>query len=127
MRFRDDNTRCSTELSTAVQGKNHDGHAFVRDALKQGVGVVVENDYIASLQEDRTDQSLLAMAQCAQKGIVVVPETTLKALEDLAIHALAEYQGTVIAVTGSVGKTTCKSMVRLLQTAMLTSFSRAFS
>lgn len=93
--------------SAAVQGKNHDGHAFVRDALRQGVGVIVEEAHIASLP----DQSLLSLAQCSQKGIVVVPDT-LKALAELALNALAQYQGEVIAVTGSVGKTTCKSMVR---------------
>ena len=73
--------------------------------------MVVNKDYIASLP----DQSVLELAKGTQKGIVAVPDTTV-ALGDLAAHALSEFQGTVIAVTGSVGKTTCKGMVRSQQT-----------
>jgi UDP-N-acetylmuramyl pentapeptide synthase len=52
----------------------------------------------------------MGLAEREQKGLVVVPDTH-KALEELAVTALSDYEGEVVAVTGSVGKTTCKSMV----------------
>jgi UDP-N-acetylmuramyl pentapeptide synthase len=63
------------------------------------------------------------LAKGEQKGLVVVPDTQ-KALQELAVKALADYEGEVIAVTGSVGKTTCKSMVCDMLEHMISMFTR---
>ncbi|WP_445521372.1 UDP-N-acetylmuramoyl-tripeptide--D-alanyl-D-alanine ligase [Streptomyces sp. NEAU-174] len=82
-------------LFFAIRG-NRDGHDFVLDAVRAGAaGVVVERDV-----ED------------IPKGVTVikVPDT-LKALQDYGAAIRQTSSAQVVAVTGSVGKTTTKSMV----------------
>lgn len=100
-------------MSSVVQGKNHDGHTFVKEALQECVGVIVDRAHMGT----KAGQSLVSLAHCVHKGVVVVPDTQ-QALTELAVLALSRYQGIVIAVTGSVGKTSCKSMVRSVPDGM---------
>jgi len=82
----------------ALRGERYDGHNFAAQALEKGAaGVVVEADRIPSgLQPDRA-------------VIISVPDT-LKALGDLAAWWRHEHSVSVVAITGSVGKTTTKEM-----------------
>ena len=74
-----------------------DGHAFLADALARGAaGALVRNEASAP----------------AGASLLVVPDT-LEALWGLGRHARARFRGRVVAVTGSVGKTTTKEMLRL--------------
>ncbi|MGW1916498.1 UDP-N-acetylmuramoyl-tripeptide--D-alanyl-D-alanine ligase [Streptomyces sp. NPDC002076] len=85
----------SGSLFFAIRG-NRDGHEFVPDAVRAGAsGVVVQRDV-----EDVPD------------GVTVVrvPDT-LVALQELGAAARARSDARVVAVTGSAGKTTTKSMV----------------
>ncbi|HMA56367.1 MAG TPA: UDP-N-acetylmuramoylalanyl-D-glutamyl-2,6-diaminopimelate--D-alanyl-D-alanine ligase [Pseudolabrys sp.] len=82
----------------AIQGENRDGHDFVDTALKAGAGMAV----VAKSQRKRfADAPLL------------VVEDVLESLRALARVARARMHGRVIAVTGSVGKTTTKEALRL--------------
>lgn len=76
-----------------------DGHEFVAEALAKGAAAALVSHVPEGL--DETAPLLLV-------------EDVLTALEGLARHARARMSGRVIAVTGSVGKTTCKEMLRTL-------------
>ncbi|MGC5616120.1 UDP-N-acetylmuramoyl-tripeptide--D-alanyl-D-alanine ligase [Georgenia sp. Z1491] len=96
------------DLFVAIAGERTDGHAHVAAALAAGgVGALVTDP--ARPVADGVDPARL----------VVVPDT-VDALGDLARHSLAALRSSgrpgVVAVTGSVGKTTTKDLlVDLLQ------------
>jgi UDP-N-acetylmuramoyl-tripeptide--D-alanyl-D-alanine ligase len=78
----------------AIKGDVHDGHAFVAAALNAGAGLAV----VERAQRD---------AFPADAPLLVV-EDVLAGLVDLARAARARLAARVIAVTGSVGKTSTK-------------------
>ena len=89
------------ELFFALPGENFDGHNFISDALAKGaLGAVVEQDFCA--KED--------------KVIIKVKDTTT-ALGDLARAIRKRLCASVIAITGSNGKTTTKDMVTQILSA----------
>ncbi|RKY05069.1 UDP-N-acetylmuramoyl-tripeptide--D-alanyl-D-alanine ligase [Candidatus Poribacteria bacterium] len=91
----DSRTIRSGELFVALKGERFDGHDFVADAaLKGAIGAIV------SREVERPDRF----------PIVRVADT-LKALGDLAAYKRRLHEATVIAVTGSAGKTTVKEMI----------------
>ncbi|HLH92783.1 MAG TPA: UDP-N-acetylmuramoylalanyl-D-glutamyl-2,6-diaminopimelate--D-alanyl-D-alanine ligase [Xanthobacteraceae bacterium] len=87
------------EAFFAIKGDAHDGHGFVAAALKNGAGVAVV------AQEKRGDMP-------ADARLLVVPDV-LAGLRDLAAAARARGEGKIVAVTGSVGKTSTKEALRL--------------
>jgi UDP-N-acetylmuramoyl-tripeptide--D-alanyl-D-alanine ligase len=86
----------------AIQGENRDGHDFVASALKAGAALAV----VMHNQRGRFPGTPL----------LVVPDV-LEALRDLGRAARARSQAKVIAVTGSVGKTSTKEALRLALSA----------
>jgi UDP-N-acetylmuramoyl-tripeptide--D-alanyl-D-alanine ligase len=83
------------EIYIAIKGAVHDGHDFVEKAVEAGAaGLIVEREFpmFGNLPQ------------------MVVPDA-MKALHDLAVGARKEWGGTVIGITGSVGKTTVKEMI----------------
>lgn len=83
------------ELFFALRG-NRDGHDFVLDAIRAGAGgVVVERE----------------MPGIPAGTAVVKVTDTLEALQSLGAATRARSDATIIAVTGSAGKTTTKSML----------------
>lgn len=84
-------------LFVALPGETTDGHRFIAAALDQGAaGVLAESDRIA--EADR-----------ARQGVVLVQDT-LKALGMLGAWHRSRLRVWVLAVTGSVGKTTTKDL-----------------
>jgi len=83
----------------AIKGDNRDGHDFVEVALKAGAGVAVV------ARDKRT--------QFATDAPLLIVADVLGALSDLARAARARSPAKVIAVTGSVGKTSTKEALRL--------------
>ena len=80
----------------ALSGERFDGHAYVEAALEQGAaGCVVS----------REPESLLP-----GKFYVLVQDTR-RALGDLAHYYRKKFDVRVVGITGSVGKTTCRTMV----------------
>jgi UDP-N-acetylmuramoyl-tripeptide--D-alanyl-D-alanine ligase len=96
----DTRTLKAGEAFFAIQGENRDGHDFVEAALKAGAGLAV----VA-----RAKQS--AMPKDAP---LLVVGDVLEALNDLAKAARARADAKIVAVTGSVGKTGTKEMLRLV-------------
>lgn len=97
----DSRTVRAGELFFAIVGPRHDGHEFVGQAFASGAsGVVVS---------DRTAVSAVPEGRCA----VLVADTT-RALGDLAADVRKGRDSLVMAITGSVGKTTTKDLAALL-------------
>jgi UDP-N-acetylmuramoyl-tripeptide--D-alanyl-D-alanine ligase len=88
------------DLFVALRGENGDGHRFVADALAKGAaGAMVHQDVPGATQLLRVDDTLAALAR-------------------LGGYARARFAGSVVAVTGSVGKTTTKEMLRCALSAL---------
>ncbi|MGL9725313.1 MAG: UDP-N-acetylmuramoyl-tripeptide--D-alanyl-D-alanine ligase [Wolbachia sp.] len=88
------------DLFIALKGKSFDGHDFLYEAFLKGAvaAVVSENKY--------------------ENFPLIIVQDTLKALHNMALYYIknALVSAKVIAITGSVGKTTTKDM---LHTALL--------
>jgi UDP-N-acetylmuramoyl-tripeptide--D-alanyl-D-alanine ligase len=82
------------EAYFAIKGAVHDGHDFVAAALKAGAALAV----VEKAQADKF----------ASDGPLLVVDDVLAALVDLAHASRLRLQAQVIAVTGSVGKTSTK-------------------
>jgi UDP-N-acetylmuramoyl-tripeptide--D-alanyl-D-alanine ligase len=82
----------------AIQGERLDGHQFISSALQTARGAVV---------------SQVPEGVPADKGLVRVADTT-EALQELARQIRARFPFTLIAITGSAGKTTTKEMIATL-------------
>ncbi len=92
------------ELFVAVRGERSDGHMYLRDAIRSGAaGVLVES--LSNLPEEIQQQ--LEQLEIA----TVVVEDTRLALQDYASFILHQWHPIVIAVTGSVGKTSTKEAI----------------
>src|SRR5579884_4468329 len=94
------------ELFVAVRGERRDGHDYLGDAVKRGAaGLLLEARYMNALSEE-------AQLAIQQAGIaVVVVEDTRIALQQYARFILERWHPTVIAVTGSTGKTSTKEAI----------------
>jgi len=88
------------DIFVALSGENTDGHNYVSEALKRGASCAIIskdiNENIATLKVS----------------------DTLTAIDDLAIYRRNQTQAKMIAVTGSVGKTTTKEMLKLAFSAL---------
>ena len=88
------------DLFVALRGARVDAHRFIPEALRNGAAGVVVSDPAATR----------AVAQ--QHGVlaITVGDTT-RALQDMARHIRRRSGTRVVAITGSVGKTTTKENV----------------
>ena len=94
------------ELFVAVRGERGNGHDYLLDAVQRGAtGLLVEGRYITSMPEQL--QATLAETQVA----TIVVEDTRIALQEYAHYILGLWHPTVIAVTGSTGKTSTKEAI----------------
>lgn len=84
-------------LFFAIRGEAQDGHAYVRMAIEKGAAAAV-------IERARA-------AEFAGLPVVLV-EDTLRAMEALGRAGRARLKGCAIAVTGSVGKTSTKEMLK---------------
>ena len=94
----DSRTNKPGEAYFAIKGDVHDGHDFVDAALKAGAALAV----VEAAQR----------AKFASDAPLLVVDDVLDGLRDLARAARARLKGQVIAVTGSVGKTSTKEALR---------------
>ncbi len=94
------------ELFVAVRGERGDGHDYLLDAIRQGAsGLLIEGQALEALPDQQ-------LAELAHAGVttVVVRDTRL-ALQHYARAILKRWHPTVIAVGGSVGKTSTKEAI----------------
>ena len=87
------------DLFIAIRGENHDGHDHIAAALAAG--------------------AVVAISEVDGEGARIVVTDTVAALGDLAQHVLATHGDvTVLAVTGSSGKTSTKDILgQILESA----------
>ncbi len=90
------------DLFVALRGEHGDGHDHVADALARGAAGALVHREVAGLAPDAR---LLLVAD------------TLEGLRALGRYARARFTGRLVAVTGSVGKTTTKEMLRRILAA----------
>ena len=82
-------------LFFAIKGETRDGHDFIGNL--QGIKVAAVSERIVS----------------AEIPLVVVKDSR-RALQELARHAVSRMSGLIVAVSGSVGKTTTRELTRLV-------------
>jgi UDP-N-acetylmuramoyl-tripeptide--D-alanyl-D-alanine ligase len=78
-------------LFFALRGPNHDGNAYVEEVLRKGAVAAIANE--------------------VKPGPVMIVPDTLAALQSSASWALKQWNGEVIGVTGSAGKTSTKDVI----------------
>lgn len=91
------------DLFFAIKGHNSNGHDFVAKALAMGAAAAV-------VDEAHIDQ---LVDQAGAIGPLYVVRDVLAAMEDLGRASRLRSKAWVCAVTGSVGKTSTKEMLRL--------------
>lgn len=99
----DTRTISQGNIFVAIKGKNFDGHNFVGDALSKGASAVVVNKTKAKK----------ILSDYPEADIFSVPDT-VKAFGELAKIWRFKLNCEVIALTGSVGKTTTKEIIAAL-------------
>ncbi len=89
------------EMYIGIKGETVDGNTFYKQALELGaVGCIVQDIEIENdVKEKYNDR------------IIIKVEDTIKALQELAKYKRSKYNIPVIAVTGSVGKTSTKDII----------------
>src|SRR5688500_3857429 len=88
----DTRTQKPGDVYFALRGPNHDGHDFAALALRQGAAAAVVERSFGEANE-------------------LIVRDTLAALQDLGRWARLRWDGKVIGVTGSAGKTTTKDAI----------------
>jgi UDP-N-acetylmuramoyl-tripeptide--D-alanyl-D-alanine ligase len=86
------------DLFVALRGENNDGHGYVRTAFAKGAAAAVVEEQAATELRD-----------C---GPLLIVTDSLKAMESLGRKARLRSKADILAVTGSVGKTGTKEMLR---------------
>ena len=91
------------DLFFAIQGDAHDGHDHVARAFEAGAAAAV-------VSRERAPK-------LAALGPVFAVHDTLEAMTRLGVAARTRSKAKIVGVTGSVGKTTAKEMLRAMLTA----------
>lgn len=96
------------DLFIALKGDNHDGHDYIDQAFNNGAVAAVVDQNKENISKD---YSLLLV------------DDTIKALNNLAEYNRNRSKAHFIAVTGSVGKTSSKEIIRIA----LSNFNKAYA
>ena len=92
----------ASDFFVAIVGDVHDGHAYVRDVVREDVhGVMINKNSIAELPPSEWRNKNMSC---------VVVEDTTRSLGDLAAFHRKRADALVVAITGSNGKTTTRKL-----------------
>jgi len=94
----DTRTLRSGDLFVALKGEASDGHDFVRAAFEKGAAAALVSD--------------AALDPASAGGPLLLVDDTLRGLEGLGRAARGRSRARIVAVTGSVGKTSTKEALR---------------
>jgi UDP-N-acetylmuramoyl-tripeptide--D-alanyl-D-alanine ligase len=104
----------------ALPGEHQDGHEFMGDALQRGARAAISTRGRLKATDalgqdvvivDVTSASDGPPKSLAHSPCVLVTDDSLIALQDVARHWRSQFDPRVVAVTGSVGKSTSKEMI----------------
>ena len=84
------------DVYVGIKGENFNGNSFYMDAINLGATVCI--------LEEKIDVS-----NC--NATIIQVDNSIKCLQELAKNVIDNFKGTIIAVTGSVGKTSTKDMI----------------
>lgn len=96
---KDTRTINKNEFFVAIKGDNFDGNNYVLDALQKGASGAI-------MDASMVDEEIIKLG----KPIILVKDS-IKTLQDLATYKRSLYDIPVIAITGSVGKTSTKDII----------------
>ena len=82
-------------LYIPIKGEQFDGHTFIEDAFEKGASIALSQNEVT----------------VNPKGILIYVKDTKKALMDLATYYRQQFDIPVVAITGSVGKTSTKDLI----------------
>ncbi len=94
----DSRTVRSGDLFVAIQGEHHNGHDYVIESLQKGAMFAMVHDWEQFRNHESASQ-------------IIRVDQTRSALGRLAAYYRRQLPATVIAVTGSNGKTTTRNMI----------------
>ena len=80
-----------------IKGKNLDGNNYIMDAINKNASIV----FVATYDYEEITKDV---------GIIKINDG-IEALKNICKYILNDYKGTIIGVTGSVGKTTTKELL----------------
>ena len=104
-----ENTKCTNfvrdsrvikkgDVYVGIKGETFNGNEFYKDAIKNGAKVcIVDDENVLDGKYDKTT--------------IILVDNTVKAIQELAKYKRSLYNIPVVAVTGSVGKTSVKDMI----------------
>ena len=104
------------DLYVAVRGEAHDGHKFCADAIRAGASAILVDQadrQWAPVEPTMMDPSLADLREHGKlnAGVIVVDDTR-QAIASIAHGHRTRWNGKLVAVTGSAGKTTTKELIR---------------
>lgn len=97
---KDTRTIINNDMYVGIKGEKFDGNDFFEDALRKGAcGCIIDKDISEEI-----------IQKYKGKAIIKV-ENSLKAIQELAKYRRMQFDIPVVAVTGSVGKTSTKDII----------------
>ena len=98
---KDTRTIQNGDIYIGIKGENFDGNKFWKQALDKGaVGVIIQDVEVTTEELENYKDKM-----------VIKVEDTLKALYEIAKYKRSLYNIPVVAITGSVGKTSTKDII----------------
>ena len=91
------------DIYVGIKGENFDGNTLYKEALEKGAKACI-------LQGIDENKILELKVKYSDRAVVLV-EDSIKALQEIATYKRSLYNIPVIAITGSVGKTSTKDIV----------------
>ena len=98
---KDTRTIQNGDIYIGIKGEKFDGNMFWKEALENGAKGVIIQDVEISQEEKNTYHD----------KIIIVVKDTIEALKEIAKFKRSLYNIPVVAVTGSVGKTSTKDII----------------
>lgn len=103
------------DIFVALAGAKVDGHDYLNDALQKGAGGLL-------LAESKKDVLLTLDQKVLQKKLIIVVADPLAAFVKLACAWRDQFKYPVVGITGSVGKTSTKEILKTILHTNGTSF-----
>ncbi len=103
------------DVYVALKGERFDGNDFCQSAIDNGAKVCIVSKDVREKENDtklvNTEADKINNSIKENEVTIIKVEDTLKALQEIATYKRMQYNIPVVAVTGSVGKTSTKDLI----------------